>query len=99
MMKIVKGFVDVMFWLWLFILPTSLLGIMGFLLYDASSENLPYFILLLIFGVILGVVFAEYIRNRYGLDYFFSRIIATLELDDKDDAIESSIEGDSNHKL
>ena len=84
-MRILKFFIGLVFWLWLFIIPTGMMGLLGFLLYKKSVDNLLYFIFLSAFGIIAGVVLAEHIRKKYGLDYFFSRVIATPELDEKED--------------
>ena len=77
-MRVLKIFVSVIFWLWLFIIPTGIMGLLVFLLYKKSPGNLPYFILLAVLGIIAGVFLAEHIRKKYGLYNFFSRVIATL---------------------
>lgn len=83
-MRILKFFIGLVFWLWLFIIPTGMMGFFGFLLYKKSPGNWPYFIFLSAFGIMAGVVLAEHIRKKYGLDHFFSRIIAAPEFDKKE---------------
>lgn len=57
------------------------MGFFGFLLYKKSSGGWPFSILLSFFGILVGVVLAEHVRKKYGLDHFFGKIIATPELD------------------
>jgi hypothetical protein len=73
-------FINAIFWVMAFIVPAGAFGFIAFLLYNKSSENLPYSILLAVVGVVLGALLAEYIRKKYGLLNFFSRLIATPEL-------------------
>ena len=82
MIKIIKHFVYLILWLWAFIVPAGIFAFIGFLLYNKSSANLPYSIIITIIGIILGVVLAEYIRKKYGLDYFFGKLLSTPELED-----------------
>ncbi len=81
-MKIIKHIVDLIFWLWAFIIPAAILGFFAFLLYRKSASNLPYSVLMAIAGIIIGAVLAEYIRRKYGLDYFFGKLLSTPELED-----------------
>lgn len=73
--------VNLIFWLWVFIVPAAILGFLAFLLYNKSSDNLPFSIIILVVGVVLGVLLAEYIRKKYGLDYFFGKLLSTPELE------------------
>lgn len=84
-MKAIMFVIDLAFWLWAFIVPAGIFGFLAFLVYNRSSRNLPYSILLLIIGVLLGIWVAETIRKKHGLVHFFSRLIATPELDSIDD--------------
>ena len=81
-MRIFMIFINSIFWLWLFIVPTGVLGFLAVWLYFRSSGNLPYSIIIGAIGVTLGIVLAEYVRKKYGLDHFFGRLSATPELDD-----------------
>jgi len=44
---------------------------------------LPYSIIITIIGIILGVVLAEYIRKKYGMDFFFGKLLSTPELEEE----------------
>lgn len=74
-------FINTFFWLWLFIIPAGGLGFLAFWLYAKSPDNLVYSIISSVVGVALGIVIAEYIRKRYGLDNFFGRLLATPDID------------------
>ena len=76
-MFLIKAF----YWLWLFIVPTGILGFVAIWLYFKSSEFLPFSIILGLFGITTGIAFAEYVRRKYGLDNFFARLMATPDID------------------
>ena len=65
----------------LVIIPAGIFGFIALWIYLESVDNLPFSILLGIIGIILGCVLAEYIRRRYGLNSFFSRLHATPDID------------------
>lgn len=69
--EIVVFIVNAIFWLWAFILPPAIFGFLAFLWYGRSPGNLPYAIILFVIGLVLGVVLAEHIRKKHGLDIFF----------------------------
>ena len=50
-------------------------------MYIRSADNFVYSIILSIAGIILGIILAEFVRKRYGLDNFFGRISATPDID------------------
>jgi len=50
-------------------------------LYIRSADNFVYSIILSIAGIILGIILAEFVRKRYGLDNFFGRMSATPDID------------------
>jgi hypothetical protein len=73
-MKAFMFFINLIFWLWLFIIPAGGFGLLGYLLYQKSNDNLLYVILIGIVGVVLGVALAEYVRRKLGLSTFFGSI-------------------------
>lgn len=75
-------FINSIFWLWLFIVPAGLLGFLSLWIYVKSPDNLISSIVISIIGIILGVVLAEFVRRKYGLDNFFGRLHATPDIDD-----------------
>ena len=80
-MKIFMFFINTIFWLWIFIVPTAGLGFLAFWLYNKSSGNLLYSIIIAVIGIVSGIGFAEYVRRKYGLDNFFGRLSATPDID------------------
>ena len=75
-------FINTIYWIWLVITPLIPAFIFGIWLYDKSSGNVPYIILVGIVGLILGIVLAESVRKRTGLSTFFSKIISTDDIKD-----------------
>ena len=69
------------YWMWLFILPTGILGFLAIWLYFKSSDLLPFSIFLGLFGIVNGIILAECVRRKYGLDNIFSRLMATPDID------------------
>ena len=76
-------FINSIFWLWLFIVPTGIFSFLAFLLYEKNNNNLPYSVFLALAGFILGIILAEYVRKNYGLDNFFGRISASPDVEDR----------------
>jgi hypothetical protein len=70
--------VTIIYWLQAFVAPVILFGIIGFAI---GNESL--FFVLLTIGAIAGVILAEYIRRKIGLDTFFGRIYGPNEMDEK----------------
>lgn len=80
-MKIFMFFINAIFWIWLFIVPAGILGFIAVWLYVKSSQNLVYSIIIGLVGVITGIILAEHVRKKYGLDNFFGRLRATPDID------------------
>ncbi|MEI2737535.1 MAG: hypothetical protein V9F01_01970 [Chitinophagaceae bacterium] len=70
--------VTIIYWLQAFVAPVILFGLIGF-----AIGNETLLLVLLGFGVIAGVILAEYIRRKFGLDVFFSRIYGPNKMDEK----------------
>ena len=73
--------INTFFWLWIFIVPAGGLGFLGLWLYLRSSHNLFFSIIIFFIGITFGIVLAEYVRKRYGLDNFFGSRLATPDID------------------
>ena len=82
MIKIAKWLVRILFWLQAFAAPILLFGFLSFIMYGKGEQNKGLAILLLVTGVIAGTILAEWIRRKYGLETFFSKIYGSPELDD-----------------
>ena len=77
-MHILKWFIRIIFWLQAFIAPVVFFGLIGFLI---GSMNL--FVTFLIIGGVVGIIVAEYIRRKIGLETFFARRFGPNEMDKK----------------
>ncbi|HEX7847654.1 MAG TPA: hypothetical protein VF476_17760 [Chitinophagaceae bacterium] len=82
-MKLFLFFINSIYWLWAFSVPVLVCGIPAWLLYQRSSSNLVYAILLLVIGIGLGVCMAERIRKTPGLSKFFSSLSETHDMEGK----------------
>jgi hypothetical protein len=70
--------VQIIFWLQAFVAPVIAFGLIGL---AVGSQRL--FIPLLVIGGVIGIIVAEYIRRKIGLDTFFGRIYGPNEMDEK----------------
>ena len=80
-MKIFMFFINLIFWMWAFIVPAGIFAFFAYFIYLKSASNRPFTIIICVIGVILGIWVAETIRKKYGLSHFFSRIMASPDLD------------------
>jgi hypothetical protein len=78
MIKGLKILISIIFWLQAFVAPVILSGLIWL---STGSEKL--FIPLMIAGGVIGIIVAEYIRKRIGLDVFFGRIYGPNQMDEK----------------
>jgi hypothetical protein len=81
-MRFFMLFINTIYWIWLFVIPMIPMGIVSIWIYDRSSKNLPYIILLGIMGLILGVLLAESVRKKHGLSTFFSWILGSTDMNE-----------------
>ena len=86
-MRFFQLFINTIFWLWAFVTPVIACGLLGLWIYSKSERNLPYLIILLVAGTILGVIVAEKIRKKFGLSHFFSRAMASPDLDPREEDV------------
>jgi uncharacterized membrane protein YfcA len=80
-MKFVQFLIDLIYWVWLFLIPTGILGVYAYYRHYINPKNLALPLLILIAGIVLGIWLAEGIRRKRGLAYFFSRINASPDFD------------------
>ena len=71
-------FIRIIFWLQAFVAPVILFALIG--LWIGCLDGM---IILLIAGAVTGIVLAEYIRRKIGLEIFFARIYGPNEMDEK----------------
>lgn len=80
-MRIFLFIINTIYRLLLFIVPASILGFISALLYLKSKDDLFFSVIIGIAGISFGIALAEYVRRKYGLNNFFSRIHATPDID------------------
>jgi F0F1-type ATP synthase assembly protein I len=85
-LKLFFLFINTIYWLWLCLCPVLILGLIGFWLYDKNKDNLPYFILLTLIGLGIGIAWAERVRKIKGTSRYFARILGS---DDTSDELKS----------
>ena len=73
-MKVFNSIVQGLRWVQIFIAPVIICSIIALLTYE---NNKTIAIILLVIGIIGGVVMAELVRRKYGLETFFSGIYGT----------------------
>lgn len=72
-------FVTILFWLQAFAGPVILSGLIALWTGLAGKPA----IVVLIAGAVAGIITAEYIRRKIGLDVFFARIYGPNKMDEK----------------
>ena len=70
-MKVFNFIVQGFRWLQIFIAPVIICGIIALLTYE---NNKTIAIMALVAGIIGGIVMAELVRRKYGINNFFSRL-------------------------
>jgi len=75
-MRFLENMIEFFCWCWIFICPTLILGIAGFVIYCnyKTGIGVASFIGLSVLGVVLGIYFAERIRRSVGCTMFVTRI-------------------------
>jgi hypothetical protein len=94
MWKIFSFIINLIFWLWLFLMPSCILGVIAYYKYYNNPKNLFLPVVILVVGVSLGILLAEFVRRKFGLDIFFGKINASSDFD----KLSSSDEENSNSK-
>jgi len=78
-MKVFAFLINVIYWLGLFITPAVILCFVALWLYSSNRTGLFVSIALGVSGIILGIVIAEYVRRRYGLNNFWSGVSTNMD--------------------
>ena len=77
-MGFARWLINMIYWLQAFIAPVILFGLIGLAIGAVKT-----IIILLVVGSIVGIILAEWIRRKIGLDTFFSRIYGPNDMDEK----------------
>jgi hypothetical protein len=81
--NLIKWLVRILFWLQAFAAAVIFFGLIAFLVYSKGEQYSPIAIGVFGIGVIAGIIIAEYIRRKIGLETFFGRIYGPNEMDEK----------------
>jgi hypothetical protein len=82
-MSIIKWIIRTVFWLQAFVAPVILFGLIALWVASRGEKYSNFAIVLLGIGVVAGIIVAEYIRRKIGLETFFARIYEPNEMDEK----------------
>lgn len=80
MQRVFHFIIEFFSWLSIFISPFLIGVLVGVFIYIANQSLLWLSIGIVIIAVVIGIVFAERIRKKYGCSRFMSRIIATPDI-------------------
>ena len=81
-MKIFERFVRTLYWLQVVAAPVILFGLIALIVYS-KTENKIVAIILFSVGVLGGILLAELIRRKYGLEKFFANLYGSTTMKDK----------------
>src|SRR5882724_3349898 len=82
-LNIIKWFIRIIFWVQAFAAPVILFGLIAFYIYSKGEKYSDIAIGVFGIGVIAGIIIAEYVRRKIGLETFFGRIYGSNEMDKK----------------
>lgn len=81
--RLIKWVIRILFWLQAFVAPVIFFGLIAFFFYSKGERYSDIAIVLSGIGVISGIIVAEYIRRKIGLETFFGRIYGPNEMDER----------------
>lgn len=81
-MNIIKWFIRIAFWIQAFASPVILFGLIALWVDFTGEKYLIFAIALAGIGVVAGIIVAEYIRRKIGLETFFARLYGPNEMDE-----------------
>lgn len=74
--------IEIFYWILIALCPILIGGILGALVYAYVYTSTILFFVFQGFGVLLGIILAEYIRRKYGCSTFYAKLMHTPDLDD-----------------
>jgi hypothetical protein len=88
MLKIVRFFIEAFFWVAAFLSPALVSVIIAVVINISNPEIITLPIFIMVIGAVAGVIFAEYVRRKYGCSTFFGRLLYMPEFDEKNKKIQ-----------
>jgi hypothetical protein len=84
MTNILRRLIEIIFWISLFISPVLFSLLIAFIVVINMNEfNIYWFYSIGAIGIIIGFIFAEYIRRKYGCSNFYSKLLNMPEFTKK----------------
>jgi len=80
MIKLIRIIITIGFWLHAFAIPFLICSLCAFIIYSDYGNKL-FAIVIWGIGITAGILLAEFIRRKYGLDNFFSKIYGHPEFE------------------
>ena len=74
MSKKKEFWVEIIFWLRAFAVPFLLFGVSAFVVFFSGKDLISSAISLLVLGTVAGIIYAEYIRRKYGCSNYFTKM-------------------------
>jgi hypothetical protein len=74
MIRFAKFLINLVFWIQAFAGPVLVMGLIALFVYSKGEKFKLLAIIIQVTGVITGIIVAELIRRKYGLDNFFGNI-------------------------
>ena len=83
MNRVLHFFVELAFWILTFLSPVLGFAFFSVFLFFTLQLGFEVVILVMALGVIIGVIFAEKIRRKFGCSSYWARIMSTPDIGDK----------------
>jgi hypothetical protein len=83
LIRLIKWLISALFWLQAFAAPVLFLGLIGFWIASKGGKYFAVAIVVSGIGVVAGIIVAEYIRRKIGLEAFFARLYGSNEVGKK----------------
>ncbi len=83
-MKFISFFVEMIYWIQIFLCPTILIGLVGLASYGymKNTTGMLLFFVFIVLGIGTGIYFAERVRRRIGCSTFMSRVMGRSTADE-----------------
>ncbi len=83
-MKFISFFVEMIYWIQIFLCPTIFIGAIGLACYGSMKNptGMFLFFVFIVLGIGTGIYFAERVRRRIGCSTFMSRVMGRSTSDE-----------------
>lgn len=80
MKKVLSFFIESVFWIQLFFAPVGIGGLIALFIYIGNQKLLWLSITIATASIVIGIVYAERVRKKYGTSRYASKIIGTPDI-------------------